>query len=162
MRVGLYPGSFDPITVGHIDIIERAFTIVDHLVIAIGKNATKTPLFELDKRLAMIEDEVGPKAAARNVRLKVISFDKLLVDVAREYNAKLIIRGLRSAGDFEYETQMTAMNRAMAPDVETIFLPASPEVGFVSSTLVRQIVAMDGVVDPFVPASVLEEIIKLK
>lgn len=162
MRVGLYPGSFDPITVGHIDIIERAFTIVDHLVIAIGKNATKTPLFELDKRLAMIEDEVGPKAAARNVRLEVISFDKLLVDVAREYNAKLIIRGLRSAADFEYETQMTAMNRAMAPDVETIFLPASPEVGFVSSTLVRQIVAMDGVVDPFVPASVLEEIIKLK
>ena len=162
MRVGLYPGSFDPITVGHIDIIERAFTIVDHLVIAIGKNATKTPLFELDKRLAMIEDEVGPKAAARNVRLEVISFDKLLVDVAREYNAKLIIRGLRSAADFEYETQMTAMNRSMAPDVETIFLPASPEVGFVSSTLVRQIVAMDGVVDPFVPASVLEEIIKLK
>ena len=162
MRVGLYPGSFDPITVGHIDIIERAFTIVDHLVIAIGKNATKTPLFELDKRLAMIEDEVGPKAAARNVRLKVISFDKLLVDVAREYNAKLIIRGLRSAGDFEYETQMTAMNRAMAPDVETIFLPASPEVGFVSSTLVRQIVAMDGVVDPFVPLSVLKEISDLK
>lgn len=162
MRVGLYPGSFDPITVGHMDIIERAFTIVDHLVIAIGKNATKTPLFELDKRLAMIEEEVGPKAAARDVRLEVISFDTLLVDVARRYNASLIIRGLRSAGDFEYETQMTAMNRAMAPEIETIFLPASPQVGFVSSTLVRQIVGMGGVVDPFVPASVLKKINELK
>ena len=162
MRVGLYPGSFDPITVGHIDIIERAFTIVDHLVIAIGKNATKTPLFELDQRIAMIEEELGPMAAARDVRLEVISFDTLLVDVARQYKANLIIRGLRSAGDFEYEAQMTAMNRAMVPEIETIFLPASPEVGFVSSTLVRQIVGMGGVVDPFVPASVLKKINELK
>ena len=162
MRVGLYPGSFDPITVGHIDIIERAFTIVDHLVIAIGKNATKTPLFELDQRIAMIEEELGPMAAARDVRLEVISFDTLLVDVARQYKANLIIRGLRSAGDFEYEAQMTAMNRAMAPEIETIFLPASPEVGFVSSTLVRQIVGMGGVVEPFVPASVLKKINELK
>ena len=162
MRVGLYPGSFDPITVGHMDIIERAFAIVDLLVIAIGKNATKTPLFELDKRLTMIEEEVGPKAAARNVRLEVISFEALLVDVARQYKANLIIRGLRSAGDFEYETHMTAMNRVMAPEIETIFLPASPEVGFVSSTLVRQIVGMGGVVDPFVPASVLKKINELK
>jgi len=162
MRVGLYPGSFDPITVGHIDIIERAFTIVDHLVIAIGKNATKTPLFELDMRLVMIEEEVGPKAAARDVRLEVISFDTLLVNVARQCKANLIIRGLRSASDFEYEMQMTAMNRAMAQEIETIFLPASPEVGFVSSTLVRQIVGMGGVVDPFVPASVLKKINELK
>ena len=162
MRVGLYPGSFDPITVGHIDIIERAFTFVDHLVIAIGKNANKTPLFELDKRLGMIEEELGPIAKARDVRLEVISFDTLLVDVARKYKANLIIRGLRSAGDYEYETQMTAMNRAMAPEIETIFLPASPEVGFVSSTLVRQIVGMGGVVDPFVPASVLKKINELK
>ena len=162
MRVGLYPGSFDPITVGHSDIIERAFTIVDHLVIAIGKNATKAPLFELDKRLAMIEEEVGPKAAARDVRLEVISFATLVVDVARQYKANLIIRGLRAAGDFEYETQMTAMNRAMAPEIEPIFLPASPEVGFVSSTLVRQSVGRGGVVDPFVPASVLKKINELK
>lgn len=161
-RVGLYPGSFDPITVGHIDIIKRALTIVDHLVVAIGKSATKSPLFKLEERLAMIEEEIGPMAAARSVRLDVTSFDSLLVDAARQHDARIIIRGLRTAADFEYEAQMTAMNRTMAPEIETVFLPASPEVGFVSSTLVRQIAGMGGSVEKFVPTSVLNKIIALK
>lgn len=158
MRVGLYPGSFDPITNGHIDIIKRSLAIVDKLIIGIGISATKTPIFTFEQRQQMIEAEIGPLAKEKGVEMVVISFQELLVDVARKHGANIIVRGLRTAADYEYEAQMTSMNRAMAPEVETVFLPASPEVSFVSSTLVRQILAMGGDVSPFVPQSVLSEL----
>jgi pantetheine-phosphate adenylyltransferase len=158
MRVGFYPGSFDPITNGHIDIIHRGLSIVDKLVVGIGINATKSPLFSLEQRLAMVETQMAPIAETMGCELAVVSFDGLLVDVAKEQGASLIIRGLRTAADFEYEAQMTSMNRSMSPDVETVFLAASPDVGFISSTLVRQINAMGGDISPFVPKVVLQNI----
>lgn len=158
MRIGLYPGSFDPITNGHIDIIQRSLSIVDKLVVAIGVSATKTPIFTFDDRVAMIEQEIGTLAKKKGVQLSVVGFENLLVEEARKQNASLIIRGLRTAGDFEYEAQMTSMNRQMAPEVETVFLTAAPEVSYVSSTLVRQILAMGGDISPFVPKCVLEKI----
>jgi pantetheine-phosphate adenylyltransferase len=158
MRVGLYPGSFDPITNGHIDIIERSLSIVDKLIVAIGVSATKTPLFSFEDRAAMIDSEIGALAKQKGVELSVVDFNGLLVDEAKKHGVGLIIRGLRNAEDFEYEAQMTAMNRAMAPEVETVFLTAAPDVSFISSTLVRQILAMGGDISPFVPKVVLENI----
>lgn len=158
MRVGLYPGSFDPITNGHVDIINRSFGVVDKLIVGIGISATKTPVFTFEQRQAMIEAECAALAEQKGVELQVIAFDQLLVDVARDNGANIILRGLRTAADYEYEAQMTAMNRSMAPEIETVFLPAAPEVSFVSSTLVRQIMAMGGDISPFVPPSVLKEI----
>ena len=158
MRIGLYPGSFDPITNGHIDIIKRSLVLVDKLVIAIGVSATKTPLFSFEQRQAMLEAEIGPMAEKLGVEMQVISFQDLLVNVARAQGAQIIIRGLRNGEDFEYEAQMTAMNRTMASDVETVFLSASPETAHISSTLVRQILAMKGDISPFVPKSALENL----
>lgn len=158
MRVGFYPGSFDPITNGHIDIIKRSLAIVDKLIVGIGISATKTPIFTFEQRQAMIDAEIGPLAKQKGVEMQVVSFQELLVQVARDHGAHIILRGLRSAADYEYEAQMTSMNRSMAPEIETVFLPASPEVSFVSSTLVRQILAMGGDISPFVPQSVLNEI----
>jgi len=158
MRVGLYPGSFDPITNGHVDIIKRSLSVVDKLIVGIGISATKTPVFSFEQREKMIEAETAAVAKQKGVELEVIAFDELLVDVARKHGANIIVRGLRTAADYEYEAQMTSMNRSMAPEIETIFLPAAPEVSFVSSTLVRQILAMGGDISPFVPNSVLEEI----
>lgn len=158
MRVGFYPGSFDPITNGHIDIIKRSLAIVDKLIVGIGISATKTPIFTFEQRQAMIDAEIGPLAKQKGVEMQVVSFQDLLVQVARDHGAHIILRGLRSAADYEYEAQMTSMNRSMAPEIETVFLPASPEVSFVSSTLVRQILAMGGDISPFVPQSVLNEI----
>jgi pantetheine-phosphate adenylyltransferase len=158
MRVGLYPGSFDPITNGHVDIIKRSFGLVDKLIVGIGISATKTPAFSFEQRQRMIEAETGGVAKQKGVDLEVIAFDELLVDVARQNGVNIILRGLRTAADYEYEAQMTSMNRSMAPEIETVFLPATPDVSFVSSTLVRQILAMGGDISPFVPRSVLEEI----
>ncbi len=156
MRSGFYPGSFDPITVGHVDIIKRCLRVVDRLIIGIGVSATKTPLFTFEQRVRMIENEIAPMAKSLGVTLEVVDFNDLLVNAAQRHDATIILRGLRTAADFEYEAQMTAMNRSMAPKIETVFLPASPEVGFVSSTLVRQILAMGGDISSFVPPSVLE------
>ncbi|MBE8191594.1 MAG: pantetheine-phosphate adenylyltransferase [Alphaproteobacteria bacterium] len=150
MRIGLYPGSFDPITLGHKDIITRALSLVDKLVVGVGVSATKKPLFNVEERIAMIEEELASAAKKAGVELSVLSFDGLLVDVAQKHKASLIVRGLRSGTDFEYEAQMTAMNRKMNKDIETVFLASTPEVGFISSTLVRQISAMGGDVSPFV------------
>ena len=158
MRIGLYPGSFDPITNGHVDIIKRSLVLVDKLVIAIGISATKTPLFSFEQRQTMLEAEIGPLAKQLGVEMQVISFQDLLVKVARDQGAQLIIRGLRNGEDFEYEAQMTAMNRTMASEIETVFLSAAPETAHISSTLVRQILSMKGDISPFVPKSVLENL----
>lgn len=156
MKTGLYPGSFDPITNGHIDIIQRGLRVVDRLIIGIGVSESKTPLLSFAQRQAMISEEISPLAKQQGVELAVVEFKGLLVQQARELGASLILRGLRTAGDFEYEAQMTAMNRVMAPEIETIFLTASPEMSVISSTLVRQIHAMGGDISPFVPKSVIK------
>ncbi|GMV62172.1 MAG: phosphopantetheine adenylyltransferase [Parvibaculum sp.] len=158
-RVGLYPGTFDPMTNGHLDVIRRGLKLVDHLVIAIGVNATKTPLISLEERFALIEAEAGPIAKEVGSKISTASFSGLVVDAADEHGATVIIRGLRGAVDFEYETQMVGMNRVMNPHVETVFLAASPETQFISSTLVRQIASMGGDITPFVPSSVKAKVL---
>lgn len=158
-RIGLYPGTFDPMTNGHLDVIRRALTLVDHLVVAIGVNATKTPLLTLEERFALIEAEAAPLAKAAGAKVSTTSFSGLVVNAADEAGATVIIRGLRGAVDFEYETQMVGMNRVMNPKVETVFLAASPETQFISSTLVRQIASMGGDILPFVPKSVAGKVL---
>ncbi|PKQ08954.1 MAG: pantetheine-phosphate adenylyltransferase [Alphaproteobacteria bacterium HGW-Alphaproteobacteria-12] len=158
-RVGLYPGTFDPMTNGHLDIIRRGLTLVDHLVIAIGVNATKTPLLTLEERFELIEAEAGPIAKDLGSKISTAAFSGLVVDAADEHGASLILRGLRGAVDFEYETQMVGMNRVMNPKVETVFLAASPDTQFISSTLVRQIAGMGGDIAPFVPRSVMKKVL---
>ena len=158
-RVGLYPGTFDPMTNGHLDVIRRGLKLVDHLVVAIGVNATKTPLISLEERFALIEAEAGPIAKEVGSKISTASFSGLVVNAADEHGTTVIIRGLRGAVDFEYETQMVGMNRVMNPHVETVFLAASPETQFISSTLVRQIASMGGDITPFVPSSVKAKVL---
>lgn len=157
-RIGIYPGSFDPLTNGHIDIIRRALTLVDHLVVAIGVSASKTPFLSLEDRCAIIEAEMGPIARKIGARLSTTSFSGLVVDAADKHKATVIIRGLRGAVDYEYEESMVGMNRIMNPKVETVFLSASPETGFISSTLVRQIAGMGGDITPFVSKRVARKV----
>jgi pantetheine-phosphate adenylyltransferase len=155
MKTGFYAGSFDPITLGHVDIIRRSFALVDKLIIGIGISASKTPCFDFDQRKAMILDATGNFG-----RVEVVEFSGLLVDVARQSGANLIIRGLRSAQDFDYEAQMTAMNYKMAPDIQTVFLASAPETSFISSSLVRQIASMGGETKKFVTKAVAKELKK--
>jgi len=158
-RVGFYPGSFDPLTNGHVDIIRRALVLVDELVIAIGVHATKQPFLSPEDRLALIEAETAPLAKKIGAKIRTATFSGLLVDAAEKAGAGIIIRGLRGAVDFEYETQMVGMNRTMKPAIETVFLTASPETQFISSTLVRQIAGMGGDISRFVPARVEKKIL---
>ena len=146
-------------TNGHLDVIRRGLKLVDHLVVAIGVNATKTPLISLEERFALIEAEAGPIAKEVGSKISTASFSGLVVNAADEHGATVIIRGLRGAVDFEYETQMVGMNRVMNPHVETVFLAASPATQFISSTLVRQIASMGGDITPFVPSSVKAKVL---
>jgi pantetheine-phosphate adenylyltransferase len=156
-RIALYPGSFDPITNGHVDVLEGALHLADEVVVAIGVHPSKKPMFDLDERRAMIAETAASLAGASG-RVRVVTFDGLLVDAARQRGAGLIIRGLRDAADFDYEMQMAGMNGAMAPEVKTVFLPAAPGSRHITATLVRQIAAMGGDVRPFVPAMVAARI----
>jgi len=158
-RIGLYSGTFDPVTYGHIDIIRRAFRLVDHLVIGIGINSSKKPLLSFEERAALIEAETKSLGEDVGSTLEVTSFSGLVVNAADEAGAGIIIRGLRSTVDYEYEDQMVGMNGILNPRVETVFLTASPEVGFISSTLVRQIATMGGDISRFVPPSVAEKVL---
>jgi pantetheine-phosphate adenylyltransferase len=153
-RIGLYPGSFDPLTFGHVDIVRRAVRLVDRLVIAVGTHHDKQVLFSADERVAMVVDALRPVADETGSVLDVTTYDTLTVETARVLGASLIIRGLRDAGDFDYEMQMAGMNAALVPEVETVFLAASPETRYVAASLVRQIAAMGGDLSTFVPASV--------
>jgi pantetheine-phosphate adenylyltransferase len=153
-RIALYAGSFDPVTNGHLDVVRHAVRLADRLVLAIGIHPGKAPLFKADERLAMLEDTCGPIARKAGCKLSTITFTGLVVDAARKAGATLLIRGLRDATDFDYEMQMAGMNEAMAPKVQTVFLPASPEVRPITATLVRQIAAMGGDVSAFVPPKV--------
>jgi pantetheine-phosphate adenylyltransferase len=155
-RTAFYAGSFDPLTNGHLDVLKGALTIADRVVIGIGVQASKQPLFTFEERVRLIgewaRDELGDEAA----RLEVVSFDGLVVDASRENGASIMIRGLRDGTDLDYEMQMAGMNETMAPDLQTVFLPASPSVRTITATLVRQIASMSGNVRPFVPANVAE------
>jgi pantetheine-phosphate adenylyltransferase len=153
-RIAFYAGSFDPLTNGHLDIIERAGAICDKLVVGVGANANKTALFSTDERLAFIQAAAAPALAASGCALEILVFSGLAVAAARRAGATLILRGLRDATDFDYEMQMAGMNAAMAPELPTIFLPASASARHITATLVRQIAQMGGDVSPFTPASV--------
>jgi pantetheine-phosphate adenylyltransferase len=153
-HTGFYPGSFDPLTLGHMDIITRAARFVDRLVIAVGVHHGKKPLFTVEDRVDMLKAEAVEAGKKAGIKIDVQTFSNLAVDAAREAGANVIIRGLRDSGDFDYETQMAAMNGQMAPDIETVFLAASPEVRHIASSLVRQIASMGGDASTFVPESV--------
>jgi pantetheine-phosphate adenylyltransferase len=155
-RVGLYPGTFDPITNGHIDIIGRAVKLVDKLIIGIAINEGKGPLFTLEERVKMVMDET--KALANGTEIEARPFDNLLMHFAEQCGAQTIIRGLRAVSDFEYEFQMVAMNQQMNDEIETVFLMADPHHQAVSSRLVKEIARLGGRADLFVPAAVNEKL----
>jgi pantetheine-phosphate adenylyltransferase len=153
-RVALFPGSFDPVTNGHLDLVRQSARLADRLVLAIGTHPGKTPLFNVRERLAMLEATCGPLARAAGCELSCITFADLVVAAARREGAGLLIRGLRGVADFDYEMEMAGMNGMMAADLQTVFLPASPAVRPITATLVRQIASMGGDVSPFVPPPV--------
>jgi pantetheine-phosphate adenylyltransferase len=154
MRVGLYPGTFDPITLGHIDIIRRATVLVDRLVIGVAINRDKGPLFSLEERVAMIEAECGKLSEETGVEIVAHPFENLLIDCAKEVGAQIIVRGLRAVTDFEYEYQMVGMNRALDSSIETVFLMADLQHQAIASKLVKEIARLDGDVSKFVTPSV--------
>jgi pantetheine-phosphate adenylyltransferase len=153
-RTALFAGSFDPITNGHLDVVGKAVRLADRLVLAIGIHPGKTPLFGADERLGMLEEICGPLARAAGCELKCTTFADLVVAAAQREGASMLVRGVRDATDFDYEMQMAGMNAAMAPGVQTVFLPAPPAVRPITATLVRQIAGMGGEVSAFVPAQV--------
>jgi pantetheine-phosphate adenylyltransferase len=153
-RTALFPGSFDPVTNGHLDLVRQSSRLAERLVIAIGTHPGKTPLFSTEERLAMLEETCAPIARAAGCAFACITFADLVVTAARREGATVLVRGLRSATDFDYEMEMAGMNGAMSPDLQTVFLPASPAVRSITATLVRQIAAMGGDVTPFVPPTV--------
>jgi pantetheine-phosphate adenylyltransferase len=152
-KIGIYPGTFDPITNGHLDIIERAMKVVDVLIIAIAADTNKTPMFTQAQRTAMVQDEVS-KFNTTEKHIEAKPFSGLLVEFAKEQNSSLIIRGLRAVSDFEYEFQMSCMNSKLAPAIETVFLPASDKTQFISSRFVKEIARLGGDISGFVPVSV--------
>ena len=156
MRIGLYPGTFDPVTHGHLDIIRRASVLVDRLVIGVAINRDKSPLFQLDDRVQMIETECAAITKATGVEIVAHPFENLLVDCARDVGARVIIRGLRAVSDFEYEFQMASMNARLNPKVETVFLTASERQQFIASRIVKEIAALGGDVTSFVGTRVAD------
>jgi pantetheine-phosphate adenylyltransferase len=153
-RIALYAGSFDPVTNGHLDVVRQAARLADRLVVAIGVHPGKTPLFSAAERRAMLEETCAPLAKEQGCAFECVTFDDLVVTAAKRAGATSLIRGLRDGSDFDYEMQMAGMNGAMAPGIQTVFLPASPSVRPITATLVRQIAGMGGDVTAFVPASV--------
>jgi pantetheine-phosphate adenylyltransferase len=153
-RIALYPGSFDPVTNGHLDVVRHAVGLCDRLVVAIGVHPGKKPLFSVEERLEMLQDVFGPVAAKAGCAFDCITFDDLVVSAAQRVGATILIRGLRDGTDLDYEMQMAGMNETMAPDVHTVFVPASPTVRPITATLVRQIAGMGGDVSNFVPKAV--------
>jgi pantetheine-phosphate adenylyltransferase len=151
-RVAIYPGTFDPLTNGHLDIIGRSARLFDRVIVAIAVNERKQPMFTLDERIAMVRDEVDPE------RVSVDSISGLLVDYARARGALAVVRGLRTSTDFEYEYQMTLMNRRLAPDIETVFLVTRDDQAFLSSSIVKEVASFGGAIDPFVPPRVAERL----
>lgn len=156
MRIGLYPGTFDPITLGHIDIIRRACTLVDRLVIGVAINRDKGPMFDLDERVQMVRAESEPLGRAAGTEIVAHPFDNLLIQCAEDVGASVIVRGLRAVSDFEYEFQMVGMNRALNDHIETVFLMADAEYQAIASKLVKEIARLGGDVSGFVPPKVVD------
>jgi len=149
-RIGVYPGTFDPITNGHLDIISRATRVLDHLVIGVAENPGKTPLFTIEERVAMVEDEVAAMTNGDGTRIGVRPFGTLLMNFVISQGATLIVRGLRAVSDFEFEFQMAGMNRRMNPAIETVFLMASDRHQLIASRLVKEVAELGGDVSQFV------------
>ncbi len=149
MAIAIYPGTFDPATLGHLDLISRAAKLFDEVIVGVAENRDKTPLFTLDERVEMLK-----QAADGLDNVRVIGFNNLLIDCAREYNADTILRGLRAVSDFEYEFQLAAMNRHLDPGIETTFLTPSENYAFLSSTLIKEVASLGGDVTEFVPPQV--------
>ena len=153
MKKAIYPGSFDPVTLGHLDIIRRSASLVDHLIVGVLNNSTKTPLFSVEERVNMLREVTKDLP-----NVEVLSFSGLLVDFAAEHNVSVIIRGLRAVTDFEYELQMAQTNRVLEPEVDTTFLITSLEYAYLSSTVVKEVAAFGGDIHKFVPDFVEKEI----
>ncbi len=151
--VAIYPGSFDPITNGHLDLIERGSRMAERLVVAVLRNSAKKPLFSVEERLEMIRE-----AVTKHSNVEVASFEGLLVEFASQHSANLILRGIRAVSDYEHEWQMALMNRRMRPEIETVFLMASEEYSFISSTVVREVASLGGSIEGLVPPSVEQRI----
>ena len=159
-RTGIYPGTFDPVTNGHMDIINRAASVVDYLIVGVAINAGKGPLFSVDERVEMVAGEIEETLGNHQCVVKVQSFDGLLTDFAANCGASLIFRGLRAVSDFEYEFQMTGMNYQLNPDIETIFLMTSEKNSFISSNFVKEVHKLGGDVSNFVSKNTLDELNK--
>ena len=153
-RIAIYAGSFDPLTNGHLDVLKAALAVADTIYAAIGIQPSKAPLFSFDERVELIDDAMAAELGEDGKRIKVVAFDGLVINAARKHGASIMIRGLRDGTDLDYEMQMAGMNETMAPDLQTVFLPASPSVRTITATLVRQIASMGGDTAPFVPAPV--------
>ena len=155
-RIALYPGTFDPVTNGHFDIVQRAVKLVDKLVIGVAINAGKGPMFSLEERVAMLEEQTAP--LTQFAVIEVLPFETLLMHFARQVGAQMIIRGLRAVADFEYEFQMTAMNQQLDRDIETVFLMADPRHQAIASRLVKEIARLDGAIESFVSPAVAAQV----
>ena len=153
-RIAIYPGSFDPVTNGHLDVVQHTVGLCDKLIVAIGVHPGKKPLFSTEERLKMVAEVFGPIAAAAGCGFDATTYDNLTITAAQQTGASIMIRGLRDGTDLDYEMQIAGMNETMAPSVQTVFLPASVSVRPITATLVRQIAAMGGDVSAFVPPSV--------
>lgn len=150
-HIAVYPGSFDPITYGHLDIIDRGLEVFDELIVAIARNSGKQSLFTIEERIAMIQCVIG-----NNPRVRVGTFDGLLVDYVVKNNARVILRGLRAVSDFEYEFQIAQMNHTVKKEVETLFMMTSVPYGYLSSSIVKEVASLHGPIDTFVPAPIRE------
>ena len=161
-HVAIYPGSFDPVTNGHLDIIERGAGLTDHLIVAVAQNAGKSPMFSIDERIALLKAEIKDMYQQGRIdgTVEVRSFDGLLIDYAASVKAKMILRGLRAVTDFDYEFQMTGMNRRMNRDIETVFLMASERNQFIASRMVKEVAMLNGDVSGFVPPRAAEALIE--
>ncbi|MBS0271297.1 MAG: pantetheine-phosphate adenylyltransferase [Proteobacteria bacterium] len=160
LHVGVYPGTFDPITFGHLDIIQRATRLVDRLIIAVATNVKKVPLFVLEDRVQLIEAELKTLPLPKEVEIIVKSFDSLLINFVKQEGARVIIRGLRAVSDFEYEFQMAGTNRKLNSELETVFLVASENYQFIASNLVKEIARLQGDLSPFVSNNVAKALNK--
>lgn len=160
MAIAIYAGSFDPITNGHLDVLKSGLRLADIVIVAIGVHPGKKPLFSFEERADFIRESAMERLGGDARRVQVVSFENLVVEAARQNKANLLLRGLRDSTDFDYEIQMAGMNGVMAPELQTVFLPASPEVRTITATLVRQIASMGGDVRPFCPTIVAEALMK--
>jgi pantetheine-phosphate adenylyltransferase len=159
-RIGLYPGTFDPVTNGHIDVIARAARLLDKLVVGVSISAGKGPMFTLEERVELVEAEIAAIADRNGIVIEVRPFDTLLIDFARKLGASMIVRGLRAVTDFDFEFQMFGMNYRMAPDIETVYLMASERHQFIASRLVKEVATLGGDITSFVPPLTHERVMK--